>query len=51
VAFTIEYSIRSAMVAVYGLLDLKLKLPPVYKGQYDPPVLFRAFAALHSIGA
>jgi oleate hydratase len=50
-AFTIEYSIRSAMVAVYGLLDLKLKPPPVYQGQYDPPVLFRAFAALHSIGA
>jgi oleate hydratase len=51
VAFTIEYSVRSAMVAVYGLMDLKLKPPPVYKGQYDPPVLFRAFAALHSIGS
>jgi oleate hydratase len=50
-AFTIEYSIRSAMVAVYGLLDLKLKPPPVYKGHYDPPVLFRAFAALHNLGA
>jgi oleate hydratase len=50
-AFTIEYSIRSAMVAVYRLLDLKLKPPPVYKGQSDPPVLFRAFAALHNLGA
>jgi oleate hydratase len=48
VVFTIEYSIRSAMAAVYGLLDLKLKPPPVYKGQYDPHVLFRAFAALHN---
>jgi myosin-crossreactive antigen len=51
VVFTIEYSIRSAMAAVYGLLDLKLKPPPVYQGQYDPHVLFRAFAALHNIGA
>ena len=39
VVFTIEYSIRSAMAAVYGLLDLKLKPPPVYQGQYDPHVL------------
>jgi oleate hydratase len=51
VVFTIEYSIRSAMAAVYGLLDLKLKPPPVYQGQYDPQVLFRAFAALHNTGA
>ncbi len=51
VVFTIEYSIRSAMVAVYGLRELKLKPPPVYQGQYDPHVLFRAFAALHNIGA
>ncbi len=50
VVFTIEYSIRSAMAAVYGLLDLKLKPPPVYQGQYEPQVLFRAFAALHNTG-
>jgi len=49
--FPIEYSIRSAMAAVYGLLDLRLKPPPVYQGQYDPHVLVRAFAALHNAGA
>ena len=30
------------MTAVYTLLGLKREPPPVYKGQYDPHVLFRA---------
>ena len=33
VVFTVEYSIRSAMAAVYGLLRLKRQPPPVYKGR------------------
>jgi oleate hydratase len=49
VVFTVEYSIRSAQVAVYELLDLKLTPPAVYKGQSDPRVLYRAFKALHDI--
>jgi len=50
VVFTVEYSIRSAQTAVYRLLGLKREPPPVYKGQYDPRVLFKAFAALHDVG-
>ena len=49
VVFTVEYSIRSAMVAVYGLLGLKREPPPVYKAQYNPHTLFRAFATLHDM--
>ena len=49
VVFTVEYSIRSAMAAVYGLLGLKREPPPVYKGQYNPHTLFRAFATLHDM--
>ena len=51
VVFTVEYSIRSAQVAVYGLLDLQRKPPAVYKGKYDPRVLLKAFRALHDIPA
>ncbi len=49
--FTVEYSIRSAQVVVYGLLGLQRKPPAVYKGKYDPRVLLRAFRALHDIPA
>jgi len=47
VVFTVEYSVRSAMTAVYGLLGLELKPPPVYKGAYDLKVLAEAYRALH----
>jgi oleate hydratase len=50
VVFTVEYSIRSAQTAVYKLLGLKREPPPVYKGQYDPRVLFKAFTTLHDVG-
>ena len=46
VVFTVEYSVRSAQMAVYTLLDLKKEVPPVYKGQYDVGVLFNALSAL-----
>ncbi len=49
VVFTVEYSIRSAQMAVYKLLGLKREPPPVYKGQYDPRVLFKAFTTLHDV--
>ncbi len=45
--FTVEYSIRSAQTAVYSLLSLGRTPPAVYKGQYDPRVLLKAFLALH----
>jgi len=51
VVFTVEYSIRSAQTAVYSLLGLSRRPPPVYKGQYDPRVLLKAFLTLHDIGA
>ncbi len=51
VVFTVEYSIRSAQTAVYSLLGLTRTPPPVYKGEYDPRVLLKAFLALHNGGA
>jgi oleate hydratase len=50
VVFTVEYSIRSAQAAVAELLCLKRTPPPVYKGTYDPRVVFEAFLALHDVG-
>jgi oleate hydratase len=41
VVFTVEYSIRSAQAAV--LLGLKREPPPVYRGEFDPRVLYKAF--------
>jgi oleate hydratase len=49
VVFTVEYSVRSAANAVYGLLDIDRKPPAVYKGQYDPRVLYKALRGLHDI--
>jgi len=51
VVFTVEYSIRSAQAAVYGLLGLDREPPAVYHGASDPRVLFKAFMALHDIGS
>ena len=51
VVFTVEYSIRSAQLAVYSLLGLTLAPPPVYKGRYDPRILFKAFTTLHDLHA
>jgi oleate hydratase len=50
VVFTVEYSVRSSQAAVYSLLGLDREPPAVYKGFYDPRVLYRAFTALHDIG-
>lgn len=49
VVFTVEYSVRSAQTAVYALLGLNRTPPPVYKGQYDPRVLYQAFKTLHDL--
>ncbi|MFL5286062.1 MAG: oleate hydratase [Rhodopila sp.] len=42
IAFTIEYSARTAWEAVYRLLGRGPAPPPVYQGQYDPKALFGA---------
>jgi len=46
VVFTVEYSVRSAQMAVYALLDIEKKVPPVFKGQHDVGVLFNAFKTM-----
>ncbi len=51
VVFTVEYSIRSAMTAVYTLLEMDRKPPAVFKGQLDPRNLYKAFRALHDLDA
>ncbi|MBD7910577.1 oleate hydratase [Clostridium cibarium] len=40
--FTVEYSVRSAIMAVYGLLGLEKTLDPVYPSKYDIRVLINA---------
>ena len=49
VVFTVEYSVRSAQAAVARLLDLETAPPAVYKGQFNPGVLVKAFKALHDL--
>ena len=49
VVFTIEYSVRSAQTAVYSLLRLKREPPAIYKEQYDPRILHKAFTTLRDI--
>jgi oleate hydratase len=49
VVFTVEYSIRSAQMAVYAVLGLDRTPPPVYQGKLDIHVLQHAFMALHDI--
>ena len=46
VVFTVEYSVRSAKVAVSRLLGLRKKVTPIYRGYRHPGVLFRAAQAL-----
>lgn len=40
--FTVEYSVRGAMMAVYKLMDLGKEVDPVYPSQYDVRVLTNA---------
>jgi len=49
VVFTVEYSIRSAQMAVKTLLGLEKSAPPVYKGTHNPRVLLEAFMTLHGV--
>lgn len=46
IVFTVEYSVRSAQMAVYKLLDVNREVPTIYKGQYDPQVLVNALLTL-----
>ena len=42
IAFTIEYSARTAWEAIYRLLKRGPAPPPVYQGQYDLKAVFAA---------
>lgn len=44
--FTVEYSVRTAQTAVFGLLDAKREATPIYRGNHDIQVLFDALQAL-----
>jgi oleate hydratase len=47
VVFTVEYSVRCAMTAVYTLLKLNKTPPAVYKGLHNPQVLVDALRTMH----
>ena len=51
IAFTIEYSARTAWEAIYLLLKRGPAPPPVYQGQYDPKALFAALKVFLCPGA
>jgi len=44
--FTVEYSMRSAMHAVYGLFGVDRAIPPIYHAVTDPAVSVRALQTL-----
>ncbi len=48
VVFTVEYSVRSAQIAVYSLLGLDKSVSPLYKGQFDASVLLASARTLVS---
>ena len=45
--FTTEYSVRTAMEAVYQLLDVDRGVPEVYASEFDARVLMDAFYELN----
>jgi oleate hydratase len=44
--FTVEYSVRTAQMAVFGLLDVEREVSPLYRGDHDIHVLMAALQAL-----
>lgn len=46
--FTVEYSIRSAMMATYKLLNLNKQAPEIYPSQYDIRIMTNAIKSLNS---
>jgi len=46
VVFTVEYSVRAAMHAVYGLLGLEHEIPGVYHGIADPKTALSSLKTL-----
>ena len=46
--FTVEYSVRSAIMAVYSFLELDKKVPEIYASQYDVRALATATKTMKS---
>ncbi len=46
--FTVEYSVRSAIMAVYTLLGLEKNPPKIYPSQYDIRIIAKATKAMYS---
>jgi len=46
--FTVEYSVRTAQMAVYGLFETGKKVTPVYDSIHQPAVLIQAARAISS---
>jgi len=51
VVFTVEYSIRSAQLAVCALLGTRRQPPAVYKSTFNAHALLKALRALHDLAA
>ena len=49
IVFTVEYSIRSAMIAVYGLLGIKKEIPPIYQGLRDQETIKELFKTVFNL--
>ncbi|WP_456398670.1 oleate hydratase [Mesoaciditoga sp.] len=45
--FTVEYSVRSAMIAVYTLLNLDKQVPEIYPSKYDIRYIIKATKTLY----
>ncbi|MDD5152729.1 MAG: oleate hydratase [Candidatus Pacebacteria bacterium] len=46
IAFTVEYSVRSAQIAVFSLLNIKEKMTPMFKSKKRISVLYHALKAI-----
>ncbi len=46
VVFTVEYSIRGAMLAIYELFGVDREVPDIYNGLLDPKVGLKALEAV-----
>jgi len=46
--FTVEYSVRTAQTAVYGLFDTGKSVIPVYDSAHNPLVLIQAMKSISS---
>lgn len=46
IVFTLEYSVRSAQIAVYTLLDIDKEPTPIFKGQHNPRIILNTVKAV-----